>query len=72
VRARRLAIVPRAERREEPGRQPHPGPGSARADDALLDEVDRILDKIHAQGMASLTPGELRLLNEASRRGRSN
>ncbi len=30
-------------------------------------EIDRILDKIHAQGMDSLTPEELRILREASR-----
>ena len=38
----------------------------------LLDEVDRILDKISSQGMGSLTPQERLLLDEASRRGRSN
>jgi membrane associated rhomboid family serine protease len=37
-----------------------------------LDEVDKVLDKISTQGMASLTPEELRLLDEVSRRYRQN
>ncbi len=37
-----------------------------------LDEVDRILDKISADGIASLTEEERRQLDEASRRFRSN
>ena len=37
-----------------------------------LDEVDRILDKISADGIASLTEDERRRLDEASRRFRSN
>jgi membrane associated rhomboid family serine protease len=41
-------------------------------DDALLDEVDRVLDKISATGMSSLSPEELKLLDEVSRRRRSN
>jgi membrane associated rhomboid family serine protease len=34
---------------------------------ALDDEVDRVLDKISASGLDSLTPGERRLLDEVSR-----
>jgi membrane associated rhomboid family serine protease len=37
-----------------------------------LDEVDRILDKISSQGLDSLTEEERRMLDEASRRFRSN
>lgn len=37
-----------------------------------LDEVDRILDKISSQGLESLTADERRMLDEASRRFRSN
>jgi membrane associated rhomboid family serine protease len=43
-----------------------------RDDDALLDEVDRILDKISATGMASLTESERAVLDKVSRRDRSN
>jgi membrane associated rhomboid family serine protease len=62
------------------GRRPTPpadstGPGKrwGRADEeALLDEVDAILDKISRSGMRSLTRKELELLNEVSRRRRSS
>jgi membrane associated rhomboid family serine protease len=37
-----------------------------------LDEVDRILDKISSEGLSSLTPEERKMLDEASRRFRSN
>lgn len=38
----------------------------------LLDDVDKILDKISAGGLASLTAEERRRLDEASRRTRTN
>jgi membrane associated rhomboid family serine protease len=38
----------------------------------MLDEVDRVLDKISEQGIASLTSAERKLLDEVSRRRRSN
>jgi membrane associated rhomboid family serine protease len=38
----------------------------------LLDELDRVLDKISTDGMASLTPAERRLLDDVSRRYRNN
>lgn len=38
----------------------------------LLDDVDRILDKISAQGLSSLTDEERRRLDEVSRRYRTN
>ncbi|MBX6363173.1 MAG: rhomboid family intramembrane serine protease [Gemmatimonadetes bacterium] len=41
-------------------------------EERLLDDVDRILDKIARTGMSSLTPEERRLLDEASRRYRKN
>ncbi len=71
-RARRLAIVPREEPREKAeSRRPGPG-GWSRREEALLDEVDRILDKISSQGIGALTPEEKRTLDEVSRRHRSN
>jgi len=71
TRRRRLAIVPRDENEEEQpavvvsGRRP-------REDAALYDKVDAVLDKISAEGMGSLTADELRLLDEVSKRHRSN
>ncbi|HSH75694.1 MAG TPA: rhomboid family intramembrane serine protease [Longimicrobiales bacterium] len=70
TRRRRLAIVPRDENGDE-----HPGiltGRRGREDAALYDKVDAVLDKISAQGMSSLTAEELRLLDEVSRRHRSN
>ena len=71
-RRRRLAIVPR----DENGEEEHPGVLTGRKrvreDAALYDKVDAVLDKISAEGMDSLTPDELRLLDEVSRRHRSN
>ncbi len=72
VRVRRMAIVSREE---------GPGQGADSAKDAgnwspgeakMLDEVDRILDKISAKGMASLTDRERKILDEVSRKHRSN
>jgi len=42
----------------------------AREEERVLDEVDRVLDKISTQGMASLSAEERRLLDEVSRRYR--
>ena len=58
---------PRARRARE--RVAPSGPGE---DTALYDDVDRVLDKISRSGMESLTPEEHRLLDEVSRRLRSN
>lgn len=41
-------------------------------EERLLDEVDRVLDKISASGMASLTPEERRVLDEVSKRYRKD
>ena len=68
--ARRLAIVPREEERVETS-----APTSAwRSVDEgeLLDAVDRVLDKISAEGMSALTPEERGLLDEVSRRHRAH
>ncbi len=71
-RRRRLAIVPR----DENGEEEHPGVLTSgkrgREDAALYDRVDQVLDKISAQGIGSLTPDELKLLDEVSKRHRSN
>ena len=66
---RRLAIVPRDEGDEE-----HAGaaPKRLREDAALYDRVDAVLDKISAEGMSSLTPAELKLLDEVSKKHRTN
>lgn len=41
-------------------------------EEGLLDELDRVLDKISTQGMASLTADERKLLDDVSRRYRQN
>jgi membrane associated rhomboid family serine protease len=69
---RKLTVVPG-------GEQPAPAP-PARAvrrprdkDEAqLLGELDRVLDKISSDGMASLTAAERRLLDEVSKKYRQN
>jgi membrane associated rhomboid family serine protease len=38
----------------------------------VLDELDRVLEKISTEGMSSLTPAERRLLDEVSRKYRQN
>lgn len=43
-----------------------------REEERLLDEVDRVLDKISASGLASLSADERQVLDEASRRYRQN
>jgi len=44
------------------------GAGRRRTDAKVLDEVDRVLDKISAGGLESLTPEERRFLDEMSKR----
>jgi membrane associated rhomboid family serine protease len=68
--ARRLAIVPREEDEEPSPRRRARGGKSE--DVRLYDRVDAVLDKISAEGMASLTREERALLDEVSRRHRSN
>lgn len=76
ARVHRLAIVPREdEQAQEEGtgrRRRTRGRKSALPEEELLDEVDRILDKISDSGIASLTEEERRILDEVSRRRRSN
>jgi len=82
IRVRRMAIVPREDSNQEasPGKpsagKPSAEKSSARewsaGEESMLDEVDRILDKISAQGMTSLTTEERNTLNHVSRRHRSN
>ncbi len=75
--SRRFAIVPREERTRRPagnanrGREASGG-GNGPGEAELLDAVDQVLDKISAHGMASLTPEERKLLDEVSRRRRTN
>lgn len=64
-------------RRLEAVKQPTPqkAPGAAnraRDEQQLLDDVDRILEKISARGLGSLTEEERKRLDEVSRRYRSN
>jgi membrane associated rhomboid family serine protease len=75
ARVERLAIVPRDEAEEEAGggsRATRASRREAMREEELLDEVDRILDKISETGMASLTDDERRVLDEVSRRRRMN
>ncbi len=68
---RHLVVVSREE-----GKKPKAQGASGRASEPderkMLDEVDRVLDKISAEGMASLTPAEKQLLDEVSKRRRTN
>ena len=70
ARARRFAIVPREEREAATSDQ------RRRSDDTsekkALDAVDRVLDKISAEGMGSLTEQERKLLDEVSKKHRTN
>ncbi len=69
---RRLAIVPRDEAEQEEGRAARTPATPIREDGKLYDRVDAVLDKISAEGMSSLTDAELKLLDEVSRKHRSN
>jgi membrane associated rhomboid family serine protease len=46
--------------------------GGGGEEEKLLNELDRVLEKISTQGMSSLTPQERKLLDEVSRRYRNN
>lgn len=74
ARVRRFAIVPRDESDggSDDEQERSGGGGWTSEDEDLLDEVDRILDKISDQGMGALTEDELRVLDEVSRKRRSN
>jgi membrane associated rhomboid family serine protease len=65
-------VVPkRRPRPREHAQAAAPGP-TPRRDPSVYDEVDRVLDKISESGMDSLTPDERRLLDDVSKRLRSN
>ncbi|MGD8276642.1 MAG: rhomboid family intramembrane serine protease [Gemmatimonadota bacterium] len=71
---KKLSVVPG---RSEPARPESPEAAApsqpSSAEEAqLLGELDRVLDKISASGMASLTPAERKLLDDVSRRYRHN
>jgi membrane associated rhomboid family serine protease len=69
ARVRSLAIVPRDDEALPDDLQ---AGGWRTADEgALLDAVDRVLDKISAEGISALTPEERGLLDEVSRRNRT-
>jgi membrane associated rhomboid family serine protease len=74
----RLRVVSTdAEEEHRPAPRTGPPSGAARRrargeEDKLLDELDRVLEKISTQGMGSLTPQERKLLDEVSRRYRTD
>lgn len=63
---------PESRKETVPGRGPRGRPWQDAEEEALLDEVDRVLDKISATGMSSLSADERRLLDEVSKRHRAN
>jgi membrane associated rhomboid family serine protease len=70
---RRLAIVPREEEDSSPdGTRRGRAKRTSNEDERLLDEVDRVLDKISAEGMGALTEEERVLLDRVSRMHRTN
>jgi membrane associated rhomboid family serine protease len=75
--ARRKLKVVRDEPPPRPAVRTGPPPARRRAgatadEEKLLDELDRVLEKISTEGMSSLTPQERRLLDEVSRRYRTD
>jgi len=68
--SRRLAIVPREEEEEPSSRRR--SRGATQEDVRLYDRVDEVLDKISAEGIGALTREERELLDEVSRRHRTN
>jgi membrane associated rhomboid family serine protease len=71
----RFAIVPREQSREEADARVTSGRARARArkrEENLLDQVDKILDKISARGIGALTDEERKVLDEVSKKRRSN
>lgn len=63
---------PESRKETVPGRGLRGRPWQDAEEEALLDEVDRVLDKISATGMSSLSAEERRLLDEVSKRHRAN
>ncbi len=58
-------VVPQGRTLEPRSPQPQPTPPSQQEERS--DELDRVLDKISATGLESLTPEERRILDEMSR-----
>ncbi len=76
ARKRKFRVVPGGADATPPA-QPGPARRPAAAErpaneEKLLNELDRVLDKISTNGMSSLTPDERRLLDDVSRRYRQN
>lgn len=71
ARARRFAIVPRDGHEDKASGQ-RPGREAEARESTMLDAVDRVLDKISAEGMGSLTDDEKKLLDEVSKKHRTN
>jgi len=71
-RVRRMAIVPREIPPKKTAAQAGPSVADSHGEATVLDEVDRILDKISAEGMSALTPEERKVLDDVSRKHRSN
>lgn len=69
TKVRRFAIVPREEAQDD---ERGDGGSWKSEDEEVLDEVDRILDKISEEGMGALTRDELQTLDDVSRKRRSN
>ncbi len=66
----KLTVIPgSAATPPKPGRRAR---AAAAEQERILDDLDRILDKISRSGMASLTPDERKTLDDASRRFRQN
>jgi membrane associated rhomboid family serine protease len=72
ARVRKMAIVSRKAPRQEESSRKKPSDAWKPEEDSMLDEVDRILDKISAEGMAALTTEERATLDQVSKRHRSN
>jgi membrane associated rhomboid family serine protease len=64
VRKKRFSVTP--------GGAERPVRRNRAEDEALLDEVDRVLDKISQSGLASLTEAERQVLDEVSKKYRQN
>jgi membrane associated rhomboid family serine protease len=67
---RKLTVVPGG--KESTGTPSRAETSSPRNSEGLLDELDKVLDKISTSGMSSLTAEERKLLDDVSRRFRQN
>ncbi len=70
VHRRKLTVTTGSE--EGAGDGPVPSRRTRRGEDQVLDEVDRVLDKISESGLQSLSEDELRLLDQVSKKYRQN